>query len=114
MYFTMEPSRPEPKIRPLLGISFSYSSSSPSSTPAERGVRGLEYQEQNRSRFSNARRPNSEDEDDDEYEYEIPSNGRIIGSGRLGSMVKYIGFLALHSQPEPVKGEVENGSGIES
>ena len=29
-------------------------------------------------------------------------------------MVKYIGFLALHSQPEPVKREVENGGGIES
>ena len=55
-----------------------------------------------------------EDEDDDEYENEIPSNGRIFGSGGLGSMVKYIGFLALHSQPEPVKGEVENRGGIES
>jgi hypothetical protein len=28
-------------------------------------------------------------------------------------MVKYIGFLALHSQAEPVKRKVEDGGGIE-
>jgi hypothetical protein len=37
-----------------------------------------------------------------------------FGSGGLGSMVKYIGFLALHAQAEPVKREVENGRGIKS
>ena len=29
-------------------------------------------------------------------------------------MVKYVGFLALHSQAEPVKREVKNRCGIES
>jgi hypothetical protein len=38
----------------------------------------------------------------------------IFGLGGLGSMVKYIGFLALHSQAEPVKREVKNRGGVES
>jgi hypothetical protein len=32
----------------------------------------------------------------------------------FGSMVEYVGFLALHSQPEPIEREVENWGGIES
>jgi hypothetical protein len=39
---------------------------------------------------------------------------RVFGLHGLGSMVKDIGFVALHSQAEPVKREVENRGGIES
>jgi hypothetical protein len=39
---------------------------------------------------------------------------RVFGSGGLGSMMKYIGFLALYTQAEPIEREVENGGGIES
>ena len=37
-----------------------------------------------------------------------------VGLRGLGSMVKYVGFLAFHSQAEPVEREVENRGGIES
>ena len=38
---------------------------------------------------------------------------RRFWSGGLSSMMKDVGFFSLHSQPEPIKREVENGRGIE-
>ena len=43
----------------------------------------------------------------------LSQGANISASGRLRSMVKDIGFLALHSQPEPVKRQIEHGSGIQ-
>jgi hypothetical protein len=81
MYFIMEPSPPESKIRPLLGISFSYSSSSSSS---KLGRRALENRDLFCTWYSSPLTPRSagvEDEDDDEYENEASYQNSIRQRG---------------------------------